>query len=700
MAVGRVGTNQFSVSNFIVDGGGLQLGATHTTIAAAFSDASSGDTVYIRPGTYTEDPTVPVGINVAALPGTAAPGAGNVTIVGKLTQTATGTSTFSNIIFATNSDVMLDFGGSGLIQTSFQNCSFFLLDADGLTINNASGNPNFRNCTFHQTGDTFDYFNITLCGTVTYTDCRFFVSGAIGTSDIDAGVVAFTNCNLHQLFTCSGSSFYRIKRCSWGPGQNVTFLTTAGTGTTNIKGLILDSGTAVAISIGSGTTVNAQQLSIKSTNENPIDGAGTINYSTIDFLESGHSISTATENPGSFRAATIDLTHTATESDDHSLEIDCDAAGFGDVKALDIDYITGAMTAVQDEECILVNIDETASLGGIINGYEVLTTAEGSAVVNGYTTGINVNPIVHESGTFGDADDILNIAVDVTTELAGGGSGAISIFVADDDTFTIGDAATWDEFEIILATGASGSGVAPVFEYSTGGSNYTAFSPADGTNGFRNSGAILWDSSTLAGWATATSGRFEIRITRTRNSLSTTPIIDELQISATTEFSWDKDGNLDVNDIIVANGISFDAGGNSLDEYEEGTFIPVLTGSTNPPDTITYTAQSGKYTRVGNKVTVKISISINAFTLGSGSGSARITGLPFTSSNDTPLTNVGSVFFHQVGYAANASLATVVDENVAYVRFAESISSTGQGTVDLSDFAAGDLLRAEITYWI
>ena len=279
----------------------------------------------------------------------------------------------------------------------------------------------------------------------------------------------------------------------------------------------------------------------------------------------------------------MDLVHTALESDDHALEIDCDAAGFGDVKALDIDYITGAMTSVQDEEGILLNIDESASLGGIFNGYEVITTSEGSATINGYTTGINVNPVVHESGTFGNADDILNIAVDVTAALASGGGGGISIFVADDDTLTVGDAGTWDEFEIILDTGASGGGVAPVFAYSTGGANFTNFSPADGTNGFRNTGAILWDSSTLAGWATATSGRFEIRITRTRNSLSTTPIIDELQISDTTEFFWDKLGDVSINSLTLVVPLTVPNGGTGLATItDHGIMLGSGTGAVTP----------------------------------------------------------------------------------------------------------------------
>ncbi len=279
----------------------------------------------------------------------------------------------------------------------------------------------------------------------------------------------------------------------------------------------------------------------------------------------------------------MELDHTAAENDDHALEIIVDANNFSDVKGLDIDYIAGDVAAGEDEEAILVNIDESASTGGIIAGYLVLSTAEGSAEINGYETGININPVVQEAGTFGNADDILNIAVDVTAALASGGAGGISIFVADDDTFTVGDAATWDEFEIILDTGASQAGVAPTYAYSTGGANYTTFSPADGTNGFRNTGAVLWDSSDLAGWATATSGRFEIRITRTRNNLNTTPIIDELQISSTTEFKWDKSGDVNINSLTLVVPLTVPNGGTGLATITDGgVMLGSGTGAVTP----------------------------------------------------------------------------------------------------------------------
>jgi hypothetical protein len=69
---------------------------------------------------------------------------------------------------------------------------------------------------------------------------------------------------------------------------------------------------------------------------------------------------------------------------------------------------------------------------------------------------------------------------------------------------------------------------------------------------------------------------------------------------------------------------------NTLDDYEEGTFTPVL--SRDSANTVTYTQQYGKYTKIGNMVYVYITLSWSANT--GGSGTYRITGLPFASFND------------------------------------------------------------------
>jgi len=68
-----------------------------------------------------------------------------------------------------------------------------------------------------------------------------------------------------------------------------------------------------------------------------------------------------------------------------------------------------------------------------------------------------------------------------------------------------------------------------------------------------------------------------------------------------------------------------------LDWYQEGTFTPVLEGTTSA-GVGTYTTQLGFYTRIGNKVTFHLNIGWSAHT---GTGNMLIVGLPFASTNTT-----------------------------------------------------------------
>ena len=244
---------------------------------------------------------------------------------------------------------------------------------------------------------------------------------------------------------------------------------------------------------------------------------------------------------------TLDIVHVAIEEDDHAFEIDCDADGFGDVKAVDIFYDSGAIIPGDDEGVILVNLDKSASTGGDISALEVLAT-EGTADANAVFAGATVNPIEQLSGVFADMDSALVNAVDQLTAFTTAGTD-VQMFVLDNDTVTIGDAAKFEEIEFLLAIVASGGGIAPTFEYSTGVGTWASFTPVDGTNGMRNNGVIAWLDGDIPTWAVGTGTEYLIRITRTRNSLGTTPTESLVQISATTEYKWDKDGDLTVNSI-------------------------------------------------------------------------------------------------------------------------------------------------------
>jgi len=77
------------------------------------------------------------------------------------------------------------------------------------------------------------------------------------------------------------------------------------------------------------------------------------------------------------------------------------------------------------------------------------------------------------------------------------------------------------------------------------------------------------------------------------------------------------------------------ADANTLDDYEEGTWTPVIAGSVTA-GTQTYTNQIGLYTKVGRVVHFKVRITLSAFD-GATAGNVLITGLPFSGNSTTNL---------------------------------------------------------------
>ncbi len=67
----------------------------------------------------------------------------------------------------------------------------------------------------------------------------------------------------------------------------------------------------------------------------------------------------------------------------------------------------------------------------------------------------------------------------------------------------------------------------------------------------------------------------------------------------------------------------------AVNVYQEGTFTPVLEGTTTA-GVGTYTTQAGRFTRIGNRVFIDVALHWTAHT---GTGNMRIAGLPFTSAS-------------------------------------------------------------------
>lgn len=79
--------------------------------------------------------------------------------------------------------------------------------------------------------------------------------------------------------------------------------------------------------------------------------------------------------------------------------------------------------------------------------------------------------------------------------------------------------------------------------------------------------------------------------------------------------------------VLKNGGLTFNgdtAAANALDDYEEGTFTPILQGSTT---TGTTASGSGTYVKIGQTVT--FSLRFNAVSLSGGAGQIQLTGLPY-----------------------------------------------------------------------
>ncbi len=182
-----------------------------------------------------------------------------------------------------------------------------------------------------------------------------------------------------------------------------------------------------------------------------------------------------------------------------------------------------------------------------------MATSTGTSTVIALEIGATVNPILQFSGTFGNMDLVTNAGDDDLAEFTSTSSD-VAFHEANTEVLLIGDIAAFGEIEFILATVATNPGTKPTFRYSTGVDAWQAFTPTDGTNGFRNNGIIAWTAADVSSpaFAAGASSNFLIEITRTASASITSPIEDIVQISAITEFTWNTTGDISINDLAAA----------------------------------------------------------------------------------------------------------------------------------------------------
>jgi hypothetical protein len=109
-------------------------------------------------------------------------------------------------------------------------------------------------------------------------------------------------------------------------------------------------------------------------------------------------------------------------------------------------------------------------------------------------------------------------------------------------------------------------------------------------------------------------------------------------------------------DLYLSGGVYLGGTGsaNKLDDYEEGTWTPIYTASTTNP-TITYSSseQSASYIKIGKMVFIQGTLRVTS--VSGGSGSLRLSGLPFTAQSAASPERPGGISTsgYQTGFGTN-----------------------------------------------
>ena len=276
--VQQLGSNTFGTAKWIVSP--TASNGTHTTITTALASASSGDTIFIRPGTYTENLTLKAGVNLAAYECDAF--SGQVTIVGKCSFSAAGQVGMSGIRLQTNGDYALEVSGSAASTIFMNECQVVTTNSTAInfTSSSASASINLYYCLI--TSNTNLMYTSSSAGTLNLFWCG--IGGNSGSPNTaSAGAVQIYNCYSANAFSFSGTvNFILFNSDVRSYSTNTTCVASTTSGAASISLCYFESGTATAIT--TTTPMEIWNCVISSSNAAAISGAlGTLSYGGLTF---------------------------------------------------------------------------------------------------------------------------------------------------------------------------------------------------------------------------------------------------------------------------------------------------------------------------------------------------------------------------------------------------------------------------------
>lgn len=257
-------------------------GGTYTTIQAAIDAAPSGQVVFIKAGTYTEDLTLKAGVNLAAY--------GNsgftpvVTIVGKASFDQTGVVTISGVKLQTNGDYAISITGTNSSRIFLTSC--YLVAQDFRAIEMTSTNTGTRlrivDSWCLTNTNAFSFFTVNGTGHLTFWNVNVLDSTpqTIASDFSSTGALLVKHSIIRFPITTSGTGRLTASHSEFNTYEtNSTPLTVGGTATglgNYTRGCIFMGGTNPALTLGAGAVLNMLTSTVLSSNADPISGTGTL----------------------------------------------------------------------------------------------------------------------------------------------------------------------------------------------------------------------------------------------------------------------------------------------------------------------------------------------------------------------------------------------------------------------------------------
>jgi hypothetical protein len=140
---------------------------------------------------------------------------------------------------------------------------------------------------------------------------------------------------------------------------------------------------------------------------------------------------------------------------------------------------------------------------------------------------------------------------------------------------------------------------------------------------------------------------------------------------------------------------------NTLDDYEEGTWVPTLTDASLVDEGATYGTRQGYYTKTGNMVEWSFFIALTALGTLTPANSAFVIGLPYLANNST-----GNNWSGHVGQASGLALSAAAtihgtiaaNQDRVQLRKWLATSTTGDTPMLVSDVSATGLIIMSGSY--